>query len=337
MRALVIEPGPDFSVKDVHAGIVSGLQANGVHVVPFNLADRLNFYCNVELCIDGEYRRALEYEAACQMAAQGIRAEAFGYRPDVVIVVSSFFIPPDTFTLLRLNGIKVVLWCTESPYEDPRQIRMAAYADVVILNDPTNLDEFRKQNPRTYYLPHAYQPAVHHAEGRVDTIPFSFVGTGYQSRIDFFEKVNWPADPELYGNWQQVTDDSPLLPFLMHERGQCVDNDDAAKIYRQSATSANLYRKEAMDADCVDGWAMGPREVELAACGTWFAREPRGESDELFPMLPTFTEPAELGDLIRWALSNPDLRVKAAAQARAAIADRTFERNAARFLSLLGA
>jgi len=335
VKALVIEPGPDFSVKDVHAGLVSGLKSNGVTVIPFNLADRLNFYCNVELSRDGEYRKALEYEAACQMAAQGIRTAAFDWHPDVVIVVSSFFIPPETFTRLRLNGIHVVLWCTESPYEDERQVRIAPYADTVILNDPMNIDEFRRYNPRTFYIPHAYDPNVHHATGRSDEHPFSFVGTGYGSRIDFFEKVDWPADPILYGNWQQVTDDSPLLPFLAHERGQCVDNADAADVYRTSATSCNLYRKEAMTEDSVDGWAMGPREVELAATETWFARESRGEGDDLFPMLPVFSEPGELAEQIRWALANPDARQTAARAARAAIADRTFDNHAKQFLNLL--
>lgn len=335
MKALIVEPGPDFSVKDVHSGLVSGLRANGVEAVSYNLADRLNFYCNVELSKDGEYRKALEYEAACYMAAQGIRAAAFDWAPDVVVIVSSFFIPPETFTKLRLRGVHVVLWCTESPYEDVRQVRMAPYADTVILNDPTNIDEFRKANPRTFYIPHAYDPAVHHANGRSDQYPFSFVGTGYESRISFFEKVDWPATPTLFGNWQQVTDDSPLLPYLAHERGQCVDNSDAADVYRSSVTSANLYRKEAMADDLVDGWAMGPREVELAACGTWFAREPRGEGDELFPMLPTFTEPGELADQLRWAFDHPDARHAAAQAARAAVVDRTFDNNAKQFLNLL--
>ena len=82
---------------------------------------------------------------------------------------------------------------------------------------------------------------------------------------------------------------------------------------------------------------MGPREVELAACGTFFARESRAEGDGLFPMLPTFTEPTELADIIRWALTHPDERFAAAQQARAAIVDRTFDNHAAQLLKLIGA
>jgi hypothetical protein len=53
-------------------------------------------------------------------------------------------------------------------------------------------------------------------------------------------------------------------------------------------------------------------------------------------MLPTFASPAEAGDLIRWAIGHPDAREKTAAQAREAIADRTFQANAVRLLKLLG-
>jgi hypothetical protein len=80
---------------------------------------------------------------------------------------------------------------------------------------------------------------------------------------------------------------------------------------------------------------MGPREVELAACGSFFMREPRGEGDDLFPMLPTFTTPAEFESQLRWWLAHPQERKAAAVAAQAAIADRTFTNTAARLLSIV--
>jgi spore maturation protein CgeB len=340
MRALVIEPGPAFSVDDVRRGICLGLQTAGVEVVSFNLGARVEFYTDAKLERGGEVRAAFDYESACTLACNGVKAAAwdfFGPYGGVVVIVSSFFIPPELYTNLRQRGVHVVLWLTESPYEDERQVPMAAFADTVIVNDPTNIDEFRAVNPNTHYIPHGYLPQVHHAKSRTGQYGFSFVGTGYPSRIEFFEKMDWPCTPVLAGNWQSVADDSPLVPYLLHERGECMENDDAANLYRASVTSANLYRKEAMADDLVDGWAIGPREVELAACGTYFGREPRAEGDGLFPMLPTFTEPGELADIIRWALEHPDERFAAAQQARAAIADRTFDNHAKELLRLIGA
>lgn len=316
----------------MHRGIVRGLAENGVDVRSFNFAERLNFYAGAE--INGT--KAFEYEAACRMAAQGIRAACWDWRPDLVVIVSSFFIPPETYRSLR-RGTRVLLWCTESPYEDERQVLQAGHADFVVVNDPQNLDGFREVNSKTWYVPHGYDPAVHHDRGRTDEHPFCFVGTGYESRIEFLEKADLPAGSVLGGNWQKLAGDSPLRPMVAHPIEHCIDNTDAADLYRASATSFNLYRKEAMQPELVDGWAMGPREVELAATGCWYAREPRGEGDELFPMLPKVTSPHELGDTIRWALANPDKRSVAAEQARAAIADRTFANNLAGVLRLIGA
>ncbi len=73
----------------------------------------------------------------------------------------------------------------------------------------------------------------------------------------------------------------------------------------------------------------------MAACGLPFARDPRGESDELFPMLPAFTDPAEAGEQVRWLLADDDRRADLGAQARKAIADRTFHHHAAQLLGLL--
>ena len=52
-------------------------------------------------------------------------------------------------------------------------------------------------------------------------------------------------------------------------------------------------------------------------------------------MLPAYSSPAEAADLIRWALAHPEERAEAAAKARAAIADRTFENNARTLLRML--
>jgi hypothetical protein len=97
--------------------------------------------------------------------------------------------------------------------------------------------------------------------------------------------------------------------------------------------SINIYRKEA--SATAEGWAMGPREVELAAIGTFFIREPRGESDLILPMLPTFADAGELGDLVHWWAQHDDHRRKAADAARAAVQERTFEANATHLLARL--
>jgi len=255
-------------------------------------------------------------------------------------VVSGFFVDLRILHYARAHGTKVVVMNTESPYEETRQMMTADCADLVVLNDPTNLEQYR-QVTQAMYLPHAHRPHVHHPGPASPDLKcdFGFVGTGYRSRIDFFEAMNLDGlDVVLAGNWQQLKDSSPLAPFLVGEKRECYDNTDTADLYRSAKVGLNLYRREANvdDGDTAHGWAMGPREVEMCATGLWFARDPRGEGDDLLPMLPTFTSPEEASDLVRWALANPDAREEAAKQAREAIADRTFENHAEQLLAALG-
>jgi hypothetical protein len=114
-----------------------------------------------------------------------------------------------------------------------------------------------------------------------------------------------------------------------------MSNITTSDLYRSSKVSANLYRKEHSEGGHADGWAMGPREVELAACETFFMREPRAEGDALFPMLPTFTESDEFEEKLRWWLVHPEAASDVARLARVAIEDRTFTRTASRLLRIV--
>jgi spore maturation protein CgeB len=125
-----------------------------------------------------------------------------------------------------------------------------------------------------------------------------------------------------------------LRALLSHDIDSCVDNELAARLYRASRIGLNLYRREAEDAHLGQGWALGPREVEMAACGLPFLRDSRGESDEVFPMLPVFDGPEEAAAQLRWWLIHDEERQDAARAARAAIRDRTFDANARALLAM---
>jgi spore maturation protein CgeB len=335
VRVLVVEPGPNFSVADVCRGWVEGLRNAGCEVAVFNLADRLGYYEQANKAIgieDPDGHRAAE------LAAEGLRACAMDFWPDLVLIVSSFYVPPFTFKVLRGRGIPVAVLFTESPYEDDSQVKIAAHCDIALVNDPTNLDRFRAVNPCSFYAPHAFLPSVH-MPGQPDpdlASDFCFVGTGYPSRVEFLEAVDWTGiDVALAGNWQKLADDSPLRKFIAHDIEHCLDNDDTARMYASTKASVNLYRVEAQRSGLAQGWAMGPREVELAATGTFFLRDSRPESDLVLPMLPTFTDPDDFGNKLRWWLAHDTERREAAEMARAAVADRTFDNNARRLLELV--
>lgn len=332
-RVLLVDPGPSFSVADVAHGWAEGLAECGAQVATFNLGERLTFYASALTERDGEVVPFLSAEDAQRLAVNGVLSACLQYWPDVLVVVSAFYTPNDLLDLVRARGIRVVILHTESPYQDDQQQDRAPHADVNVLNDPANLGRFPAGS---YYQPHSYRPAVHYPGVGPRPWDFAFVGTGYPSRVQFLEAVDLSGlAVTLAGNWPSLGEASPLRPLLADAPAECMDNADTAGLYRAAKVSANLYRREANGPGLADGLAMGPREVELAACGTFFLRDPRPESDEVLPMLPAFSGPEEFTGLLRWWATNDAQREAAATLARAAVADRTFANAARRLLRRL--
>jgi spore maturation protein CgeB len=327
----------NFSVHDVHVGWTEALRELGQQVVEFNLAERLTFYDHVLMEREDGPVKALSGEKAIEFAVNGLYAALYKVRPHLLILVSAFFYPTDILDRARSYGTKVVVLHTESPYEDGRQLQVAEHADLNLINDPTNLSVFQSVAP-TKYMPHSYRPHVH-CPGALDpklAADFAFVGTGYESRIAFLEAMDLTGlDVLLAGNWKQLTEDSPLRKHVGHDPEECLVNEETVQVYRSAQCGLNLYRREAENEHLAFGQAMGPREVEMAACGLFFLRDPRPESDEVLSMLPTFTGPGEASELLRYWLARPDKRKELAVQAREAVADRTFTNRATELLRWL--
>jgi spore maturation protein CgeB len=340
VRILAAEPGPNFSVSDVFNGWVESLRQLGHHVIEYPFSSILTFYGAVLIeAGQGRFKKALTAEQATEMATDRLCAALYKTRPDLLLSVSGFFLQPELFDAARRYGTRVVIHHTECPYEDDRQIELAAHADLNLINDPTNIEKFRAAAP-THYMPHAYRPHLH-KPGKPEPIlacDFAFVGTGFPSRAKFFEAMQLGGlDVILAGNWAVLDEGSPLRKYVAHDVEECLDNESTVAVYRSAKAGLNLYRREAEAAHLDEGWAMGPREVEMAATGLFFLRDPRPEGDELLGMLPTFTSPEEASELLRFWLARDSARQSLAAQAREAIADRTFDNHAAQLLRLLGA
>ena len=86
MRVLAVEPGPNFSVADVHRGWVKALRADGHQVANMSFAARLEFYERARKNTDGTDRYTTE--TACRLAlcvwGAGVGpAVVVAHRPDV--------------------------------------------------------------------------------------------------------------------------------------------------------------------------------------------------------------------------------------------------------------
>ncbi len=334
---MVVRPGPRFSVQDVHRGLVNGLRANGCTVYDYKLDNVLEFYSSAKVKRGRRYMPAFDEAGAMSMASEHLQAASYRFWPDLVVLTSAFWVPVETLGIWKMRPHqRTVAWLTECPYEDDQHVRIAEHVDNTIVNDPTNLDAYRAVNPRTWYLPQSYDPAIHApGPGRAEwACDVAFAGTGFPSRLEFMRSVDWSGiDLRIGGMWALMMGDEDLAARLVHDKGECMENADAVDLYRSAKTSFNLYRQEATATAA--GWAMGPREVELAATGTFFLRDSRPEGDELLSMLPTFDGPGDFAEKLRWWLAHDVERASAAAAARAAVADRTFAETTKRLLALV--
>jgi spore maturation protein CgeB len=344
VRWLIIHPGPEWSVADVYAGWSEALTALGEEVQEYNLNRRLTFYDLAAFETGAhdpagypQFKKAVTHDEAIGMAAEGVRAKCFDWWPDVVLLISAFYTPPLTLEIIRARGIKIVMIFTEGPYQTETQLRVAPYGDLSLVNDPVDIGRYQEIGPAAY-MPHAHRPSVHHP-GPPDPkleCDLAFIGTAFPSRVKFLEQMDLDGlDVLLAGMWLNLPEGSPLRKMVGHDLAECIDNDQAADVYRSARAGLNLYRTETEPDASAEGWACGPREIEMAACGLFFLRDPRGEGDVLFPMLPKFSSPEEASEQLRWFLARDRLRERLAGQARDAVAGRTFEASAKELLRLL--
>ncbi len=309
----------------------------------YNTNDRLAFYGQVlfpdftkmpcEHCKRLDTRKAVpDPLEIARLATAGVLEECFSFEPDIVFFVSGFFQEMRSLGLMRKRGLKIVMLHTESPYQDDEQMCRGSLANLNLLNDPTNLETWSTMGPAAY-VPHSYDPDVHYPapDPRTYESDFTFVGTSFYSRCEFFDAMNFDGlEVSLGGNGWDAIDPKfrRLYDYLGHRPDMCVDNDETARIYRVSKTGINFYRREGEDEHKGEGWSMGPREIEMAACGLFFVRDPRPESDEVFPMLPTFSSPQEAEELLRYYVAHDEEREDLAYEARGAIEHWTFDNRA---------
>src|SRR5258708_2870704 len=115
MRIMVVHPGAQFSVADVYAGWDEALKEHGQTVQEYNLGELLQFYDSAYLLTGTkstqgleQFKKAFTHEQAIEVAASRALGTVLQFVPDVLFVVSGFFLNPRMLDLLRSRGIKIV-------------------------------------------------------------------------------------------------------------------------------------------------------------------------------------------------------------------------------------
>jgi spore maturation protein CgeB len=343
-------PGTAVATADVASGLAYGLTQHGVELIPYATCAHLKVAGAVLMTAWRAGKKSqprptqadILYWASKGILDTALRA-ALTRGAEWVVVVSGMYQHPDLLPMLRRAGLKVCVVLTESPYDLLPEARYVSQCDLAFTNERSAVAALRDANPRTYYLPHAWHPAIHRfvAEAPCDVPAHHvvFVGTGFIERVRLLSAMRWDGiDFGLYGTWSLL---GPRAHLRRHLRGGEIENTRAAALYQRATVGLNLHRTSKGYGHRVDHVAhaesMNPRCYELAACGRFFTTDARAEVHEVFgDTLPTFTTPADAEAIVRRALREPAWREDVAEACRQRVVTETWTQRAAHVLDVLG-
>jgi len=337
MKILLVHPAANYATAEVHDGLAKGLEMHGQEVIRFSLDGRMNVMAQYLHFLHAIKEAAppskeeILYQTSVQILERALR-----FNVDLVLVVAGMSFHPDVVELLHRAHLPIAILCTESPYDDAPQLKMARNAYACWTNERNSLPAFKEVQPYTFYWQHAFDPERHNTKPPTIEMPrhdVVFVGTGFRERVEFLEQVDWTGiDLGLYGVWELLDDDSPLRQCVQSD---AIPNEWAIAAYKAAKMSFSLHRRSVgygPDALLIDEGAassLGPRDYELAASGVFFISDDRAEAEEVFGgALPIFRDPTEFGDMMRWWLGHDKEREERARKLCEAVQGNTFENRA---------
>lgn len=344
MKFLVVSSPHAFATRDVFTGITSGMRkaAGEENVRTYDVIKRYRLFHSWTQMVKDAYGEVPRGVRANVLACEPVLGSSVHYDIDVVIITSPMYFPMSVVELIHKVGKQVWAIFTECPYEDEFWARtQAPYFDKVFVNDRNSVARFSLFNPETYYLPHSYDPDKHFpriGDRKNNHEHVIFIGTDFQSRRELFRLANWDGiDFRLYGNWQEVHEEDKLFRYVRH---RLIDNHTSAQMYRGAVIGVSAHRQERYwDRDGIlddgEAYSVGPRTLELAACGLYQTSD--GNRQELFDIfgesISTFDSPESLEREVRWALEHPVERQELAQQQLEAVQGHTFENRAGLMLA----
>jgi Glycosyl transferases group 1 len=333
MRVLMASSFHVSSTRDVWIKMVKGLRANGVEVVPFDLAGRFSLFTFLHDKASRSKRSLPRDWTPTVLAYEALLGAALFHDCDWVAVTSPQFMPSEIPLLIRKAGLKTAAMLTECPYEDTIHTPVVASAfDAVFVNDLYSRDLFGAFCPFVEYVPHSFDPDTHYPGTGQRDDNIVFVGTGYRSRIDFMKKVEWPVRLDMYGWWPKewLRYDAELRKNVRKSRtswnagvqdsnvgrhlSTVTEASETADIYRAAGASFSMHREAryvGTDEQIIDGeaYSLGPRNWELAACRTFQISDARPELADVFgDSVPLYETPQEFTALMKKAFADPSWR-----------------------------
>jgi len=333
-KILIAYPGPTHSTFDVATGYDKALRSIGHSVVSFQYHNYIRFYS--ESLSNWRGLGLTTYAGGEQdayiLASERLALHVVDFVPDVVLIISGVELHKRAYDLIARLRVPMILLCTESPYQDAQQIRVATlgHASAILTNERNSAEALASAtNLPVRYLPHSYDPE-RHRPGLVTQGPTSSV---------FFHGTLWPERAEMLDGLRDIPGAAisgwDMRGVNEQRDGDYIDNEELAALYRSAVICVNHHRqmrlKPGDQITAGDAWSLGPRAYEIAACGGFqVCDNTRGELRAVFGgSVPTYDTAAELRALVVRYLADSDERARLTALQGAAMRGCTFDNRAA--------
>jgi len=344
MKILVAYPGPRHSTFDVAVGWSRVLAQLDHDVSEY----RYDFVIDFFVCAyhawaskhSGNPEAEFKNESWQSAASKQLVIQAVHDQPDIVLMISGMQYHPHAFELLRKLKVPIVLILTESPYLDSRQALVINRGGVALafVNDKVSVEPLSGLGCPVVYLPHSYDPAIHH-NGAGDE--------DYETGV-YFCGTLWPERREMFSGL--ISDRRSLqeeFDAYIHGPGthrggyEVISNAENADWYRNTKIALNHHRRTMGDFRVDEGrlkddaaWSINPRTYEIAACGAFqLCDDGRPELREIFgDSVATYADNEDLLDKVRYYLSRDAERQQMATRANELVKDCAFANRAREIL-----
>jgi len=359
-KVLVVYSGHNSSTFDVSKYIVNGFRSIGIDARPCRYDQELVVASGaVDKWAETHEDYVRKEGDVVYIASKAVLADVVTYMPDLVLVVTGLMLFGSLWDWLRelqerLRRPYVIgLLLTESPYRVEEELQAASMANIVWTSERAFVKRLRHLNPRSFWLPHAYDEGVHYPAWAEQTAhDVYFCGSGQPTRMKLLGETDWSGiNFRLEGYFTHLLDEySSLEPYY---REGIRNNAEVADQYRRAAICLNIHRKEARRMDFRidlpyrqttgfspylisdgDAWSLNNRAIEIAACGSLqLCDSGREELRELFgDSVPTYESPEELRDKVLYYLDHESERKRLAEQALLCVQNRTYRHSAFRIV-----
>ncbi len=293
----------------------------------------------------GRTARAHVEEAFTRFLGVGVLAAVEAVKPDLVLVMAQAPLGPEVLTEIGRRGVLRAFWFVEDHRLFGYWREIAPHYDhfFVIQQGPFLAEAGRLCPGGARYLPCAADPAVHRplvldAEERAALgAPVGFVGAGYRNRRLAFRAL---LDLGLRV-WGSEWAGAGALEPAIQRGGARISTEESVRIFNATTVNLNLHSSTYVDGVDPRGDFVNPRTFELAAAGAFQLVDARALLPPLFRPgveLATFTDAAELPELVAHWLAHPAERAALAAAGRARVlAEHTYRHRMETLLETISA